>query len=339
MKGFKVPAQAKFKFLKESLILNSSSWNELSVFQAACKPALLALRLTDSDNRTLHEVAKAYFSVAEETPRQMQAVSILQDIDRSEMIIKVKEIIKKRENDCVSTISRAAAYVNPRFLYSATDAWTCPNASASFNQILADYMEGTIADVEKRVDSEAACQIEIAQFRRKMGWFGSKAAEKLASGPAYTFWMVAAENNSAENVGSLCIKLVTCVSGSSAVERHHKNTALIRNKRSNRKLSSTTAAYCNLKMSLSTQKKKDMQQPNIIQMFKKGMAKLCREREERVECAKAIAAARLLRASGGGDDDEGIESDGDRDEHVEFEEFLLSLDEQPSDEELDDHDD
>ena len=57
-----------------------------------------------------------------------------------------------------------------------------------------------------------------------------------------------------------------------------------------------------------------------------------------VECAKAVAAAleRLLQVSGGGDDDEGIESDGDRDKHVESEEFLHSLDEQPSDEELDD---
>ena len=51
----------------------------------------------------------------------------------------------------------------------------------------------------------------------------------------------------------------------------------------------------------------------------------------------AAALTRLLRASGGGDDDdEGIESDGDRDKHVESEEFLHSLDEQPSDEELDD---
>ena len=40
-----------------------------------------------------------------------------------------------------------------------------------------------------------------------------------------------------------------------------------------------------------------------------------------------IAASRALRASGGELDEE-IESDGDRDEHVEFENFLSSLDEQ-----------
>ena len=45
----------------------------------------------------------------------------------------------------------------------------------------------------------------------------------------------------------------------------------------------------------------------------------------------AIAAARSLWA-GGGDADDEIESDGDRDEHVEFDTFLLSLDEQASDE-------
>ena len=100
-----------------------------------------------------------------------------------------------------------------------------------------------------------------------MGWFASTAAAKLASGPAHTFWMVAAENAAAENGALLCIKLVTCVSGSSAVERHHKNTSIIRNKRSNRKLSTTTESYCNLRMSLSTQKKKDLPRPNIIQMF------------------------------------------------------------------------
>jgi hypothetical protein len=47
-----------------------------------------------------------------------------------------------------------------------------------------------------------------------------------------------------------------------------------------------------------------------------------------------IAASRALRASGGELDEE-IESDGDRDEHVEFEIFLSSLDEQPSDAEFD----
>ena len=45
-------------------------------------------------------------------------------------------------------------------------------------------------------------------------------------------------------------------------------------------------------------------------------------------------ASRSLRARGG-DVDEDIESDEDRDEHVEFEHFLSSLDEQPSDAELD----
>ena len=48
----------------------------------------------------------------------------------------------------------------------------------------------------------------------------------------------------------------------------------------------------------------------------------------------AIAAARSLR---GGDTDDEIESDEDRDEHVEFEIFLHSLEEQPSDAELDDY--
>ncbi len=51
-----------------------------------------------------------------------------------------------------------------------------------------------------------------------------------------------------------------------------------------------------------------------------------------------IAASRALRASGGELDDE-IESDGDRDEHIEFDNFLSSLDEQPSDAELDDSED
>ena len=91
-------------------------------------------------------------------------------------------------------------------------------------------------------------------------------------------------------------------------------------------------------MSLSTQRKKDLPKPNIIQMFKQGMARLSSEREERAESAAIIAASRVLRASGGELDDE-IESDGDRDEHIEFDNFLASLDEQPSDAELDDSQD
>ena len=51
------------------------------------------------------------------------------------------------------------------------------------------------------------------------------------------------------------------------------------------------------------------------------------ERDERAESAAMIAASRALRASSGELDQE-IESDGDRDEHVEFENFLSSLDEQ-----------
>ncbi len=62
-------------------------------------------------------------------------------------------------------------------------------------------------------------------------------------------------------------------------------------------------------------------------------AACCKEREERAESAAMIAASRSLRARGG-DVDEEIELDEDRDEHVEFENFLSSLDEQPSDVEL-----
>ena len=58
------------------------------------------------------------------------------------------------------------------------------------------------------------------------------------------------------------------------------------------------------------------------------------ECKERAESAEMIAASRSLRARGG-DVDEDIESEEDRDEHVEFEHFLSSLDEQPSDAELD----
>ena len=73
-------------------------------------------------------------------------------------------------------------------------------------------------------------------------------------------------------------------------------------------------------------------------MFKQGMARLSSEREERAESAAIISASRVLRASGGELDDE-IESDGDRDEHIEFDNFLASLDEQPSDAELHDSQD
>ena len=52
-------------------------------------------------------------------------------------------------------------------------------------------------------------------------------------------------------------------------------------------------------------------------MFKQEMARLSLECKERAESAEMIAASRSLRARGG-DVDEDIESEEDRDEHVEF---------------------
>jgi hypothetical protein len=51
-------------------------------------------------------------------------------------------------------------------------------------------------------------------------------------------------------------------------------------------------------------KKQEIPKPNIIQMFKQGMARLSSNREERAESAAMIAASRLLLASGGHVDEE-----------------------------------
>ncbi len=103
-----------------------------------------------------------------------------------------------------------------------------------------------------------------------------------------------------------------------------------------------TESYCNdamqsenvvIKHAKENQLPKPML-PNIIQRFKQGMTRLSSESEERPESAAIIAASRALR-SGGGDLNKEIEYDGDCDEYVEFENFPSSLDEQPSDAELD----
>ena len=111
----------------------------------------------------------------------------------------------------------------------------------------------------------------------------------------------------------------SCPSQLNSVEQH-----FVISKRTQGK--NRTYTLSALKMSLSTQRKKDLPKPNIIQIFKQGMARLSSEREERAESAAIIAASRVLRASGGELDDE-IESDGDRDEHIALDNFLASLDE------------
>ena len=96
------------------------------------------------------------------------------------------------------------------------------------------------------------------------------------------FWVVAGETEAAKNVASLAQKLLSCSSSMGDVERCYKVTARTRTKVSNRKLASTTEAYCKIAVSESNKRYQGQKKPNAMQAFRRRLSKVMKIREERV---------------------------------------------------------
>jgi hypothetical protein len=170
---------------------------------------------------------------------------------------------------------------------------------------------------------------------------------------AKLLWEAAVTFEAAPITGPLNLKLATCVSGIGKCERHHKSTQQHRTKQGNRKLGSTTAAFCEIKMACCTRRqenetrKRDEEnktRPSILALFKDSMRKFARHRNGLKEARDAIVASRAARAALRiADSESDMSSDDDMegnsgDENTEFEEFVdeIMSDYQP---ELDEEED
>ena len=100
---------------------------------------------------------------------------------------QVVEILTKRgeEGDLISDLARAAAFVEPSFLYKPAKAaadwapWTCPGGEEAYKACLRKY------DNKNWVDG---CT-EIQQYREKAGGFATPEAKKLLSEqPSIDVW-------------------------------------------------------------------------------------------------------------------------------------------------------
>ena len=137
---------------------------------------------------------------------------------------------------------------------------------------------------------------------------------------AKLLWEAAVQFDAAPITGSLNLKLATCVSGIGKCERHHKSTQQHRTKQGNRKLGSTTAAFCEIKMACCTRRRenesKKMQEenrtrPSILSLFKDSMRNFATHRNGLKDARDAIVASRAAMAALREDGDSDISSDDD----------------------------
>ncbi len=137
---------------------------------------------------------------------------------------------------------------------------------------------------------------------------------QLTKKSEFEFWVIAGEADDCKLVAQLAQKLRSSCSVMVDVERCDKVTARTRTKVSNRKLDSTTEAYCKIAVSESNRRHK-AQVPNLnaVQALRSRLCNLTKPREESASAAEAIAEARRA-----GDGDADLEVD----EHAELDLLL-----------------
>ena len=106
----------------------------------------------------------------------------------------------------------------------------------------------------------------------------------------------------------LAQKLLTCYSAMGDVERTHKLTSRHRTKYSNRKLDSTTEAYCEIAIAESNKRRREQshtRRQNVMDAFRSRMRAAVRARTEQEAAARAIEEARaeVGEVTGDSDDD------------------------------------
>jgi hypothetical protein len=116
-----------------------------------------------------------------------------------------------------------------------------------------------------------------------------------ASKSEFDFWTVASQFEGAKNVYPLAQKLLTCYSAMGDVERTHKHTSRHRDKYSNRKMDSTTQAYCEIAITESNKRRREASKSKVISVmdaFRSRMRAVVRARKQQEAAAQAIEDAR-----------------------------------------------
>ena len=182
----------------------------------------------------------------------------------------------------------------------------------AFQAAVEDYVHGTCnGNAAEKDELMTNIVLEAANFRSKRRWFGSDRAQNAAARKTeFEFWVLAGKL-----VASIALKLLSCCSAMGDVERCNKVTARTRTKVSNRKLDSTTEAYCKIAVSESNKRYKELATPNVLQAFRSRLSKLRKIREERLSAAQAISEARRIGEA------------AEEDEYDEHDELNLLLDE------------
>jgi hypothetical protein len=337
--AFKKPQIDECERLRVEAVFNEASWSELQLFLGIIDLPLISMRVPDTDGPTLRDVAEIYYRTRNEVPMQIRSKGLLSDQSTQEKLKKLEEqvvlVLAKREPDLVTNLARSAAYVNPKHVY-ADEPFDCPGASDSFRTVVSDYVDGTCeGNDSEKVKMKANMLLEAANFRRKRGWFSSDiAVESAIEKDPVDFWTIASEMKEAATVSKLAQLLLTCSSSQASVERSHKITARTRTKHSNRKLSETTEAYCEIATSEANKKERNKgatHKLTIMAAFAERIKESIRVRKEREEAAKAIASSRAETGSEESDNDDvhdgmedllhevydeaGLDSDSDGDEH------------------------
>lgn len=217
--------------------------------------------------------------------------------DIKEMYMKASsdlvEILRKREKDLVTDMARAAAHINPKYVYGE-NIFACDRSGECFQAVVEDYINGTFQGSESdKADLKTNIVLQAAHFRSKRRWFGTEMASKIASSKSeFEFWVVAGETDDGKAVAPLAMKLLSCCSAMGEVERTHKVTSRTRTKNSNRKFDSTTEAYCTIAVSESNKRQSEQIRPNVMQAFRERVRNLRKVRSMRESAAQAISDAR-----------------------------------------------
>ena len=203
------------------LVFNEDDWDRLSMYIEACKLPLNALRLADQDAPTLPFVAEAYYKILREAPLQLEAkVRLERKAEQKELLLKTSSdivtILKKRYEDLVTPMARAAAHVNPKYVYSE-DPFICEKSGDCFQAVVDDYVNGTFqgSDIDK-ADLKTNMVLEAAHFRSKRGWFATDIASRVARTKSECeFWVVAGETQGLDELlEEVCLE-VGCIFDSS----------------------------------------------------------------------------------------------------------------------------
>ena len=121
--------------------------HRLEVFLLSCDLSISALRLADQDAPTLPFVAEAYYKTLRETKLQLQAKASVSVGEMKEQLHcaarEVTHILKKREVDLVTSMARASAHVNPKYVYGE-ERFECPRSGDCFAAVVSDYLNGTM---------------------------------------------------------------------------------------------------------------------------------------------------------------------------------------------------